>query len=74
MTPPTTLAARTALEVRAEIGRQNRSAASLARAVDMSQMYLSRRLNGQFPFDLVEVENIAHVLGVPLSQLLPVAA
>lgn len=71
MTPPTTLAARTALEIRAEIGRQHRSDASLARALGWSKMALSRRLTGAIPFDLKEVEDIAFVLGVPVSQLVP---
>jgi transcriptional regulator with XRE-family HTH domain len=71
MTTPDTLAERAALEIRAEIGRQQRSSASLARELGWSKMYLSRRLSGEMPLNLVDVERIADALHVPIRQLMP---
>jgi len=61
-----------AREVRAEMGRQRRSANALAIALSVSDMYLSRRLNGQVPFDLADLERVAAELGVPVTQFLVV--
>ncbi|MDG4791881.1 helix-turn-helix transcriptional regulator [Micromonospora sp. WMMD1102] len=73
MTRPQTLAVTAAAEVRAEMGRQRISAAALARALGVSDMYLSRRLSGDdpIPFDLSEIERIAEALGVPVGNFLP---
>jgi transcriptional regulator with XRE-family HTH domain len=76
MTSPRTLAETVAAEVRAEMGRQRMSTASLAQALNVSHMYLSRRLglprdDQPIPLDLADLEGIAKALDVPVSQLLP---
>lgn len=60
-----------ATEVRAEMGRQRMSQAALAELLGRSQTYVWRRLIGEVPFDLAELELIANKLGVPASQFLP---
>jgi transcriptional regulator with XRE-family HTH domain len=73
MTHPRTLADIAAAEVRAEMARQRMPAAALAKALDVSEMFLSRRLSGEkpIPFDLAEIERVAEALGVPVGQLIP---
>lgn len=61
-------------EIRAHLGRQQMSGAKLAQAIDRSEMYVSRRLNGRTSFDLDDLEKIANVLGVAVSDLLPAVA
>jgi len=56
-------------EIRAELGRQNRSATQLAAATGISPATLSRRLQGKKPFYFEELEVIAQFLGLPLSEL-----
>jgi len=60
-----------AREVRAELGRQQISTAALGRKLGRSQSYWSRRLNGTVNFNISELQAIAKLLGIPLSQLLP---
>ena len=45
----------------------------IARVLGYSRQALSRRITGQIPFDVAELEKIAAQLGVPMSQFLPVA-
>ncbi|MDG4796171.1 helix-turn-helix transcriptional regulator [Micromonospora sp. WMMD1082] len=61
-------------EIRAHLGRQQISGAKLAQAIDRSEMYVSRRLNGRTSFDLDDLEKIADVLGVTVADLMPVTA
>jgi hypothetical protein len=65
-----TLTASVAEEIRAELGRQRRSGVWLARQVGMTQSRFSRRLVGDLPFDLNELEQVAAALNVPLGKLL----
>lgn len=60
-------------EIRALLGRRQMSGAKLARAIDQSEMYVSRRLRGETAFDLDDLERIADVLGVTVADLLPSA-
>jgi transcriptional regulator with XRE-family HTH domain len=60
-------------EVSAYLGRRRMSGAKLARAIDRSEMYVSRRLRGETAFDLDDLERIADVLGVTVTDLLPPA-
>lgn len=57
-------------EVRAQMGRDRISAVQLGRMIGRSQSYMSRRLVGDLPFDLDDLEAIAGALDVPLSRLL----
>lgn len=62
-------------EIKAELGRQDISAAKLARALGWEPTRLWRRLKGQVPWSVEEVEMIASFLDVPRSNFLdpPVA-
>ncbi len=70
MTESLTLAEIAAREVRMTLAGQRRSVLSLATDLGVSDMYLSRRLNGHIPFDLADLERVAVALGVPVLKLL----
>lgn len=70
MTQPSTLAGSVAAEVRAQLARRQLTGAALAAAIGRSEMYVSRRLRGDVPFDLVDVEQAAEFLGVAIADLL----
>jgi transcriptional regulator with XRE-family HTH domain len=59
-----------AAAIRAELGWQNLSQASLARALGWTEAFLSRRLIGEVPFTLADISAIADQLGVPPSKFL----
>lgn len=63
-----------AAEIRAELGRQHRSAASLAAELDWKVTYLSRRLTGEVSLDMPDLELIADALGVPVTHFMPEVA
>jgi len=71
MTQPQTLADTVAGEIRATMARQRVSAAVIAKALGKSPMYVSRRLSGDVPFDLADLERVVSVLGVQVADLLP---
>jgi transcriptional regulator with XRE-family HTH domain len=58
-------------EVRSLMGRHRVSQTRLAAALGMSQSALSRRLNGELPFDLDDVLKMADHFHVPLSAFVP---
>lgn len=62
--------------ITAELNRQAVSQRELARRLGFSQQYLWRRLSvaerADLEFTPSELERIAEVLGVPVSQFLPV--
>lgn len=70
MTPPE-YAAAVAVEIRAEMGRQKKSQADLARALDITPATAARRLSGEAPLDLAELMQVALWLGVPVDQFAP---
>lgn len=53
------------------MGRQRMSQATLAELLGRSQTYVWRRLVGEVPFDLAELEMIANKLAVPVARFLP---
>lgn len=59
-----------AANIRAELGRQNKSRAALARDLDVTEMWLSRRMTGKTEFTIDELARIADTLGVGLTTLL----
>ena len=61
---------RIASNVRAQLGRKQRSGANVAKSLQKSQAWMQRRLSGQVPFDVAELEMVAAELGVPLSDLI----
>ena len=56
-------------EVRVAMARRRISQKSLAEAIGKSQPFMSRRLNGETPFDVAELDAIAGVLDVPIASL-----
>lgn len=63
-----------AANIRAELGRQNKTRAALAREMGVTEMWLSRRVNAQTPFTVDDLATIAAALDVTLADLLPEAA
>lgn len=57
-----------AAEIRAELARRRLSARRAAARLGWTQAYLSRRLNGDVPFDVKDIEALAGLLGVPPQQ------
>lgn len=68
------LDATVAANVRAEVARQRLRQGALAVRLGRAPSWLSRRLSGDVAFRLDELEAIADVLGVPVIDLLGVAA
>jgi len=66
-----TYSQRVAAEVRAEMARQRRTQTDIGAAIGWSQQFLSRRLTGEQPFGIDEIEALAAELGVPLAKLMP---
>ena len=65
------LAKRVAAEIRAELARRQMSQAALARALEVSEMYVSRRLQSGTGLEVADLERIAAVLEVPVSHFIP---
>ncbi len=68
--PKIPAAENTAANVRAELGRQQRSGASLAESLGWTQAKVQRRLSGKVPFDVAELEKVAAELNVSLLRLI----
>lgn len=63
-----------AAEVRAHLARQQLSGRALARLIGESPTWAARRLSGSTAMDADDLERIADVLGISLSELLADAA
>lgn len=61
-------------EIRALLGRRNMSRLQLARRINRSHTYMWRRLSGDTAFDTDDLQQIAAVLGVELTDLFPTGA
>ncbi len=61
-------------EVRAELARQRKTGRELAILLGLSRNSTYRRLNGEIPFDLVELEQITNWLGRDATAIRNVAA
>lgn len=57
--------------IKAEMAEQGISKLELARRLGWGRMRLTRRLFGDAPLTVSELEQIAAVLGVPMSTFLP---
>jgi transcriptional regulator with XRE-family HTH domain len=57
-----------AAEVRAELARQQLSGIRAAKALGWTQNYISVRLRGAVPFDVVDLVAMANLLEVPPAQ------
>ncbi|WP_169923732.1 helix-turn-helix domain-containing protein [Propionicimonas paludicola] len=69
-TNPTATTQRTAAHVRGLIASRNLSRAEVAAAIGMSEAAFGRRVRGQIPFNVDEVEKLAILFGVPASRFL----
>lgn len=69
-TPEDRAAARVADEVRAELARQRRTAGELAAALGITAHTVGRRLNGETPFNLIELAQTAQFLGITTATLM----
>lgn len=58
-------------EIRAEMGRQHINGSELAKRLNKSEMWVSRRLRGVTSLTVSDLATIAGALGVPVSRLLP---
>jgi DNA-binding Xre family transcriptional regulator len=65
------LSEQVAEEIRAILGRRRMSQAALARALGVSPMWVNYRLTGTQPIDLNDLDRIAAVLDVDVTELLP---
>ena len=63
-------AQRVAGEVRAEMARQKRTARELAAVVGISEHTAGRRLNGETPFNIVELAAACRWLGISIAGVL----
>lgn len=61
---------RVAAAVHAEIKKQGASRFEIAKAADISDDTLRRRLNGERPFNVDEFVSICHALHVPVAEML----
>ena len=62
---------RTAGAVRAELARRRISGRELAQGLDWSVGKTWRRLSGEHPLDIDELDAIARYLAVPVASLIP---
>ncbi len=69
MTTPTTATQRVADTIRAELARRRISQTVVAERLGLSQATVSRRLLGEYPFTVDEVDTIAEMLGLTASDL-----
>lgn len=70
MSTTTPLNEHIAAEIRAELGRANISQAEFAPRIGLTSSSLSRRMNGEIPWNIDELELVAQELGVELGQLM----
>jgi transcriptional regulator with XRE-family HTH domain len=62
---------RVAAEVRASLARANVSGRQAAMQLGWKQQYISRRLNGTVPFDVVDLYALAELLDIPVEGFFP---
>lgn len=65
------LSVRVAEEVRVWMARRRLSGVKLAARINRTQAYVSRRLNGDVPFDIDDLANIAKALDISVTVLIP---
>ena len=71
MTTPDVTAGREAVaaEIRSLLARKRLRHVALAKYLNMSQAALSRRLTGEYPFDIDELQRTATFLGTTVPEL-----
>lgn len=65
-----TITQRVNTEIRVLLARREMSKRDLAALIGMSQVAISRRMTGQIPWDLAELEMVAKMLEVDPGRLL----
>lgn len=68
--PSTKPGKRVALEVKAQMVRQEVNQQQLAESLGLSQAAVSRRLTGEVPFDVNELVAVAAALGITVADLM----
>jgi transcriptional regulator with XRE-family HTH domain len=68
------LAEQVAEEIRVILARRRIKQSHLARELGVNDQWVSVRLRGVTPLDLLDLERIAAVLEVPVTELLPRSA
>jgi transcriptional regulator with XRE-family HTH domain len=63
-----TLPTHVAAEIRAEMARRRMTQRELGEILDLPQSSISKRLQGQTPFNVAELEKVAAALNVPVSR------
>lgn len=58
-------------EARALLARRRVSGRQIGKMLGWSPAYLSRRLTGQIPFSVADLEALARILRVPISAFFP---
>lgn len=58
-------------EVRAHLARRRLSARQAAFRLGWTQAYISRRMTGDAPFDVADLDQLARLLDVDMSDFLP---
>lgn len=61
----------TAEQLRATLARRKITGAQLAKMLDTNPMWVQRRMRGDVPITVNDLERIAGALDVPLADLLP---
>lgn len=56
------------------MARQQITAQQMAAGLDVSEMWVSRRLRGQVDFTVSDLVRVAELLQVPATQLMPVSS
>ena len=69
-TPALPLAERVAGNLRAELGRRKLSGRDFARAMGWPRTTAARRLSGESPLSIPELEAVAAVFGMTVTELL----
>lgn len=67
--PDETRAEAIARRLRGELGQLNLSVSEVARRTGLSQPALSRRMTGQLPFDVEELDLICQTLGISFDYI-----
>lgn len=70
----TSLAEHVRGQIKAEMARRDLTIEGLAGRLEVSTMWVSRRLRGQTPIAVSELERIADALGLPVESFLERAA
>jgi transcriptional regulator with XRE-family HTH domain len=68
---PTPFNAAVRAEIRAEVARQALTQQQVADRLGERQWWVSRRLTGENPIEVLDLVRIASALGVPIEQFIP---